>query len=94
MLEQSSGLLPESAIADRGQSVPANLSSMVARRSKSGGTKNHYYPLRKGTGFGLCYRINSMQYISKNWVVRIFNKTVNGFVGRLNMVLLPEKLDV
>ena len=93
MLEQSCGLLPGSAIADQGLSLPANPSYRVAPRSKRGGPKTRHYTLRKGTGFGQGYRVNLMQYFSKNWVVRIFNKTVNVFAGRcnLNMVLLLEK---
>jgi len=95
MLKQSCGLLPESAIPDQGLSLPANPSHRVAPRSKRGGPKTRHYAVREGTGFGRRYRVNSMQYFSKNWVVRIFNKTVNVFVGRCNQnnVLLPEKVD-
>ena len=92
MLAQSRSLLPESAIADRALWVP-NASSRAAKKNKKSGSKNHDYTLREGVGFGHGYRVNLMQYFSKNWVVRIFIRTVNVFVGRcnLNMVLLPEK---
>ncbi len=85
MLEQSCGLLSESAIADQGLSVSANPSSRAAKNNKRGGSKNHDYTVREGTGFGHRYRVNSMQYFSKNWVVRIFNKTVNVFVRLCNL---------
>ena len=85
MLEQSRGLLPESATADEGLSVSANPSSRSAKTIKRGGSKNDDYTVREGTGFGYGYRVNSMQYFSKNWVVRISNKTVNVFVRLCNL---------
>ena len=95
MLDQSCGLPPESAIADQVLSLPANPSYRVVPRSKRGGQKTRHYTVREGTGFGHRYRVNSMQYFSKNWVVGSFNKTVNVFVGRCNQnkVLLREKVD-
>jgi len=82
MLDQCRSLLPESAIAKQGLSVPANPSSRAAKKNNRGGLKIHDYTVREWTGFSHRYRINLMQYFSKNWVVRSFNNTVNVFVGR------------